>query len=118
MLPAVLQQPGDRLRCRGAEAAATPGEGGLVVGHEAGTAFDQTQREGGLAGAGPPAQQHPLPDRTAQAQRDAYRAVLQRVFRLAPAGLRPHAFRRGAAHELEQDPELTCEYFFNFMENS
>ena len=29
-------------------------------------------------------------------QRSAYRAVLRRIFALAPRGWRPHAFRRGA----------------------
>ena len=39
-------------------------------------------------------------------QRAAYHAVLRRIFALAPRGWRPHAFRRGAAQELELDEDL------------
>jgi integrase len=42
-------------------------------------------------------------------QRAVYRDVLHRVLRAAPSGWRPHAFRRGAAHELELDADLTCD---------
>ncbi len=39
--------------------------------------------------------------------RSVYHGVLRRIFALAPRGWRPHAFRRGAAHELERDPDLS-----------
>ncbi len=39
--------------------------------------------------------------------RSAYRAVLRRVLAFAPPDWRPHAFRRGAAHELERDADLS-----------
>ena len=42
-------------------------------------------------------------------QRDTYRALWRRIAALAPPDWHPHAFRRGAAHELEQDPDLSPE---------
>ena len=47
-----------------------------------------------------------------------YRAVLARIFALAPEGWHPHAFRRGAAHELERDPDLTPEHLRDLLDHA
>ena len=41
--------------------------------------------------------------------RKVYRAIWRRILALAPEGWRPHAFRRGAAHVLQRDPDLSPE---------
>ncbi len=51
-------------------------------------------------------------------QRSAYRGVLRRIFALAPRGWRPHAFRRGAAQELERDPDLGPEDLRDLLDHA
>ena len=51
-------------------------------------------------------------------QRAVYRGIWRRIVALAPRGWRPHAFRRGAAHELEKDPDLSPEELRDLLGHS